>query len=45
MKKKLIEMNDNLFKEIVKSAKKNDRSVNKQIIYMLKKSLANKEND
>ena len=39
MKKKLIEMNDNLFKEIVKSAKKNDRSVNKEISSLIKKGL------
>lgn len=39
MKKKLIEMNDELFKEIVKSAQKNDRSVNKEISSLIKKGL------
>ena len=39
MKKKLIEMNDELFKYIVKSAQKNDRSVNKEISSLIKKGL------
>ena len=35
MKKKLIEMPDKLFKEIEASAKKNVRSVNKEIVFLL----------
>jgi len=37
MKKKLIEAEEELFKKIEKEAKKNDRSVNKEIINTLKK--------
>jgi hypothetical protein len=39
MKKKLIEMNDELFCKVVKSAQKNDRSVNKEISSLIKKGL------
>lgn len=42
MKKKLIEMKLELFKRIEASAKENDRSVNKEINHLLKKSLNNK---
>lgn len=35
MKKKLIEIPEELFKEIEASAKKNVRSVNKEIVYLL----------
>lgn len=39
MKKKLIEMPLELFKEIEKEATKNARSVNGQIVFMLNKSI------
>lgn len=39
MKKKLIEIPQELFKEIESSAKKNDRSVNKEITNLLKKAV------
>jgi len=39
MKKKLIEMPEELFQEIEVLAKENDRSVNKQIVSLLKKAL------
>lgn len=42
MRKKLIELSDELFKRIEDSAKKNERSVNKEIAFLLKKSLENK---
>lgn len=35
MKKKLIEIPEELFKEIEASAKKNVRSVNKEIVFLL----------
>jgi hypothetical protein len=35
MKKKLIEIPEELFKEIESSAKKNVRSVNKEIVFLL----------
>jgi hypothetical protein len=38
MKKKLIEMSEDLFIEISNKAKENDRSVNKQIVFILKQS-------
>ena len=38
MKKKLIEIPEELFKQIESSAKKNDRSVNKEINHLLKKA-------
>ncbi len=40
--KKLIEMPIELFGKIKKLAKENERSVNKQIVYLLKKSVENK---
>ena len=42
MKKKLIEMPDELFKKIKELAKENERSDNKQIVYLLKKALEEK---
>jgi len=36
MKKKLIEIPEELFKKIKESAKKNVRSVNKEIVFLLK---------
>jgi len=42
MKKKLIEMPTELFKKIVRLASENDRSVNKQINYLLKIALDKK---
>jgi hypothetical protein len=36
MKKKLIEMPDEVFDKVKKLALANDRSVNKQIVFMLK---------
>ena len=44
MKKKLIELPDDLFNKIEFLAKENDRSVNKQICFILKKSLDDKDN-
>ena len=41
MKKKLIEIPEELFKQIEYSAKKNERSVNKEITYLLKKAISN----
>ena len=42
MKKKLIEMPDELFVKIQELAKENERSDNKQIVYLIKKALAEK---
>jgi len=42
MKKKLIEIPAKLFKKIQKLAKESERSDNKQIVYLLKKSLEEK---
>jgi len=42
MKKKLIEMPDELFEKIQELAKENERSDNKQIVYLLKKALEEK---
>jgi len=42
MKKKLIEIPTELFKQIEESAAQNDRSVNKQINHLLKKALEKK---
>jgi uncharacterized protein involved in propanediol utilization len=42
MKKKLIEMPVELFKKVEVSAKKNDRSVNKEIIHLLKNAVDKK---
>jgi len=39
MKKKLIEIPTELFNKIIQLAKKNDRSVNKEITNLLKKSV------
>lgn len=39
MKKKLIELPKDLFEQIEKSAAKNERSVNKEITFLLKKSI------
>ena len=39
MKKKLIELPTELFKHIERMAKENDRSVNKQILFMLKEGV------
>ena len=39
MKKKLIEMPTELFDKIARLASENDRSVNKEIIHILKRSL------
>lgn len=41
MKKKLIEIPKELFEKIQELAKKNERSDNKQIVYLLKKSIEN----
>jgi len=41
MKKKLIELPEDLFNSISKNAELNDRSVNKQIVYLLKQGLKN----
>lgn len=42
MKKKLIEIPNELFEKIQELAKENERSDNKQIVYLLKKALAEK---
>jgi len=42
MKKKLIEIPTELFEKIQELAKKNERSDNKQIVYLLKKALEEK---
>jgi len=42
MKKKLIELPKELFDKIEKSAKKNVRSVNKEIIFLLQSVMDNK---
>lgn len=42
MKKKLIEIPEELFEKIEASAKKNVRSVNKEIIFLLKSATDNK---
>ncbi len=42
MKKKLIEIPEELFKEIEASAKKNVRSVNKEIVFLLQSATDNK---
>ena len=42
MKKKLIEIPKDLFQQIEKSAVKNERSVNKEITFLLKSALAKK---
>jgi hypothetical protein len=42
MKKKLIEIPEELFKEIEASAKKNVRSVNKEIVFLLASALDKK---
>ena len=42
MKKKLIEIPTDLFQQIEKSAYKNERSVNKEITFLLKSALAKK---
>ena len=42
MKKKLIEIPTELFDKIQELAKKNERSDNKQIVYLIKKALAEK---
>ena len=42
MKKKLIEIPEELFKKIDASAKKNDRSVNKEINHLIKSALDEK---
>jgi len=39
MKKKLIEIPNELFEKIKKLSKENDRSVNKEINHLLKKSI------
>lgn len=39
MKKKLIEIPTDLFEKIQELAKENERSDNKQIVYLLKKAL------
>jgi hypothetical protein len=41
-KKKLIEMDAELYKKVEKSAKDNDRSINKEINFRLKKSFNKK---
>lgn len=41
MKKKLIEIPEELFKEIEASAKKNVRSVNKEIVFLLQTATDN----
>ncbi len=38
MKKKLIEMPTKLYRDVVLLAKQNERSINKQIVFMLKKA-------
>jgi len=42
MKKKLIEIPNELFEKIQELAKENERSDNKQIVYLLKKALDKK---
>jgi len=42
MKKKLIEIPTELFENIQELAKENERSDNKQIVYLLKKALEEK---
>ncbi len=42
MKKKLIEIPEELFKKIEESAKKNVRSVNKEIVFLLHYATDNK---
>jgi hypothetical protein len=42
MKKKLIEIPKELFDKIEESAKKNERSVNKEIIHLLKNAVGKK---
>lgn len=42
MKKKLIEIPEDLFKKIEESATKNERSVNKEIVFLLKTATAKK---
>jgi len=42
MKKKLIEIPTDIFKKIQELAKANERSDNKQIVYLLKKALEEK---
>jgi len=42
MKKKLIEIPNELFEKIQELAKENERSDNKQIVYLLKKALEEK---
>jgi hypothetical protein len=42
MKKKLIEIPQELFKQIEASAKKNVRSVNKEIVFLLQSATDNK---
>ena len=42
MKKKLIEIPTELFEKIQELAKENERSDNKQIVYLLKKALDKK---
>jgi len=42
MKKKLIEIPTELFEKIQELAKENERSDNKQIVYLLKKALEEK---
>jgi len=44
IKRKLLEIPHELFKNVQRVAKKNERSVNKQIIFMIKESFA-KNND
>lgn len=44
MKKKLIEIPKELFKQIEDSSKKNDRSVNKEINHLLKSAVGKKNN-
>jgi len=41
MKKKLIEIPEDLFKQIEASAKKNVRSVNKEIVFLLQSATDN----
>jgi hypothetical protein len=45
MKKKLIEIPDELFEKIEKLANETERSVNKQIVYLLKKALKKETKD
>ena len=42
MKKKLIEIPEELFKQIEDSARKNVRSVNKEIVFLLQSATDNK---